>query len=175
MKLLFTFLGIFIFAFVIAQKRYDCILFTNKRSDSVKHRFVGRLLNLTDSSITLDLHKKDTTIYWGDISTIKFRKHNDFLRTILPSSILSAGLLTGGILYVFPFINYYISTSTFMIVGTAYFSIVYTIPIGTIYYFISRNEKFRIKSYQNYLMLKLFSEKYKFMVNGHTYSSGKKS
>jgi len=62
-----------------------------------------------------------------------------------------------------------------MIVGTAYFSIVYTIPIGTIYYFISRNEKFRIKSYQNYQTLKLFSEKYKFMVNGHSYSSGKKS
>ena len=90
MKSVFTSLLAIGFIIVNAQKNYDCIVATKTVESSSTTRIFGILSKVGDSSITINLKNKDTSLFWNNIKSIRFRKHNGFPRTVLPVSIISA-------------------------------------------------------------------------------------
>ncbi len=159
MKSLFTCLLVIGFMVVNAQKRYDCIVVTKKADSSSTIRIFGTLSNVGDSSITMHLKNRDTSFFWNNLKSIRFRKHNGFSRTVLPVSIFSASVLIGYLTSIYGTgIASRLSLSDFALADIIYS--LAALPIVTVIYFLTRNHIFNINNYEDYKRLKIHSSKY---------------
>ena len=161
MKTIFTTAFIFISSFLFSQKKYDCIIYARNPtlSDSIprKERLVGFLSSITDSIIVLSYYGKEISYNWKDVSSVKFRTHNGFCRTVLPISLVFASII-----FVGSIVNN--SGGSDLSAGFAPVAFVAAIPYSMFYltpiYFIFRNKHFYINSYHDFMKLKQSSPKY---------------
>ena len=159
MKSLFTCLLVIGFMIVNAQKKYDCIVFTKTTDSSLTTRNFGILSFVSDSSITMNLDSRDTSLFWKNIKSIRFRKHNGFSRTVLPVSVFSASVLIGYLTSIYGTgIASRLTLSEFAVADIVYS--VAALPIVTVIYFLTRNHIFNINTYEDYKRLKIHSSKY---------------
>jgi hypothetical protein len=165
MKKNFLLAFIFLSTFSFSQKRYDCIVITRYEGDnpdSLKtHRFVGYLKGMDDSTVYLIAKQNDKVFNWQDIEAVKFRKHNGFMRTVLPLAAIASFSLSEIELNTPPIAPSYFKSELIPLLTIAY-SVILTIPAGTIIYFATRNHKFIIHSYPDFIKLKHDSSKYIF-------------
>lgn len=145
MKVIFLVLLVFQASFLIAQKKYNCILISKNIHEYDSKKFIGRLKLISDSALVLTLHKKDTSFNWADLKLVKFRKNNGFMRTIFPIPVIAGTLYT--IIVPFGIISIPVALS-------------YTCIFGMPVYLIIRNHKFEINNYQDYKLLQSASGKY---------------
>ena len=162
MKTIFTAALIFISSFSLAQKKYDCIVYSKVPVpiDSLQNeeRLVGYLSSITDSNIVMNYYGEAISYNWKNASRVKFRLHRGFSRIALP---IAAGIGILGATTV-------IAASTgvaqayaiiFSPLVAIYFSI-NSLYLVTPAYFIFRNKTFEINSYEDFLKLKQLSTKY---------------
>lgn len=151
--------------FSYSQKKYDCIVITKYEGDNIDslktHRFLGYLKSIDDSVVYLSTKREDSLFNWHDIKVVKFRKHNGFMRTVLPLALLTSFVTVETWLYYEPpasTVSYLIPFIT--VLGTGAYTVFFTLPAGTIIYFITRNHNFPVNSYGDFLRLKQKSVKY---------------
>lgn len=143
-----------------SQKKYDCIVITKYTGDSLnEHRFVGYMRIITDSSILLISKKGDSIFNWRDLQAVKFRKHNGFMRTVFPLAVMASFCLSEIEANALVTANYLKpELKLFLTIGYS----IFIIPTSTIVYFITRNHKYSIDSYPDFLKLKRAASKYIF-------------
>lgn len=150
LKLIIATIYFLLSVYVIAQKKYDCVINTK---DSI--RVVGYLSAVTDSAITVN----NQIFNWQNLQVVRFRKHKGFMRTVFPIAISSSAIAFAIELAAHP-----TSTSSlapFIFVGgTVVTSAIITIPVGTVIYFLTRNNSCKINSYDDFLKLKAIALKY---------------
>lgn len=118
-----------------------------------------------DSSLTVFAKKHEMVFDWKEIKVIKFRKHNGFMRTVVPIA-----LLTGATVTAIAAISYTNSlhnggcgclSSEGVIVALAFPLVtIETLLYGAPTYFITRNHTYPINSYNDFLKLKQAASKY---------------
>lgn len=158
MKTLLTAAFIFVSSFLIAQKKYDCIVLTKGNDNMFQHRFVGYLKFVGDSTIHFISKEEDTLFNWNSLQAVKFRLHNGFTRIALPIAsgigVLGASIVitsnTG--------IGRAFAVAFFPVVAILFsFNSLYVITPA---YFVFRNKEFKINSYDDFKKLKQVSAKY---------------
>ena len=145
MKTIFTTTFIFVSIFLLAQKKYDCLVITKNMNGEDSTKFLGRLKVASDSTLTLLVKKHDTIFNWNEIRVVKFRVHNGFMRTVVPISLITYSVISITIPFgalIFPAV------------------IVYTLFPGMPIYYLARNHKYIIGSYDDFLKMKHSSSKY---------------
>lgn len=145
MKTIFTAAFIFISVFLLAQKKYDCLVITKNLNGEDSTRFLGRLKVASDSTLTLLVKKQETILNWNEIRVVKFRVHNGFMRTFVPISFITYSAISITVPFaalIFPAV------------------IVYTLFPGMPIYYLVRNHKYIINSYDDFLQMKHSSSKY---------------
>ena len=156
MKVILVVIFVMYSGILFSQKRYDCIIHTNGNDN--ENRYVGSLYKYGDSTITIITARMDTTFNYKNITSISFRKHNGFMRTVLPLSVISSYAVVRLILAANPTLPYLIPLVSLF--GTILYSTFVTIPIGTVIYFATRNHVYKISNYDDYKKLMLVSNKY---------------
>jgi hypothetical protein len=145
MKIIFTAAFLFVSIFLFAQKKYDCVVITKNLNGESSTKFSGRLKSVNDSSLVLLVKKHETVFNWNEIGVVKFRVHNGFMRTVVPISLITYTIIALTVPYgamVYPAV------------------IVYTIFPGMPIYYLTRNHKYYINSYEEFLKVKKVSSKY---------------
>ena len=128
-----------------AQKKYDCIVFLKTISGDDSARLVGKMKWIEDSSVTIIYRKQEMIINWKNIQGISFRKHDGFMRTVLPIA-----LLTSSLCLIDPFGGWLLAPIAFS----------YTMILGIPIYFISRNHEYGISNYHDFQLLQSVASKY---------------
>jgi len=163
MKIFITLTTIFFSSFLHAQKNYDCVVYTKNIENNLnKHRFVGQLTWIKDSSIGILISQKDTLFNWDELQTVKFRKHNGYIRTAIPAFLITSAAVAAVAYATTPE-----HTSSFLITSrddAASFAFVGAfiscLSYGTPIYFVARNRVYKIKNYQDFKKLKSAASKF---------------
>ncbi len=165
MKTFFTIFFILISSILLAQKKYDCIVILRHEEGEEIARIRGKLEIVNDSSLTLLVKDKIKVIDWDLIQTVRFRKHNGFMRTAFSTvvgislaevivSTISNNSTNGqhscGCLIVSP------PPKLFLMTIALFFNSFIAVPI----YFITRDHNYSIVNFQDFQKLKSLSEKY---------------
>jgi hypothetical protein len=154
---------VFMAMLTMAQKKYDCIVFLKDKDRAKNTRIVGRMTAIEDSSFTLLTKKEELTFNWNNVSVVKFRMHNGYMRSVLPI-IFGTSAAFGLIAYIGTPANDHSAFFDKNAIGPVIFVVtsISNIFFCTPIYFIARNHKFRIHSYNDFLKLKQSSSKYIF-------------
>ncbi|MBS1579285.1 MAG: hypothetical protein JST29_06555 [Bacteroidetes bacterium] len=164
-KLFSIALLLFISVSVFSQKKYDCIVLLKDNFPTDSMRVVGKLKQVEDSAIIVITKKGEQLFNWNDIVAVKFRKHNGFMRTVVPAVVLAAAATT--IITAIEVSNSKHNggcgcVSSSQVIVPLVFPIVTLLGlfVGTPTYFALRNKNFIISDYNSFLTLKLASKKY---------------